>query len=205
MSMGVGSGSMSCVRRSYRSMGFFTNIDLPQLQFTKECHEPQPEHVKRCETGSDDTNRPERVAAVRAGERSSKNLILTEEAGQRWNSSDSKCGHGHHPEGDRGLLAQPAHAPHVLFAAHGMDYRAGAQEEQRFEKRVGHQMKNSGSVSSDSARHHHVPELRDGGISEDALDVGLCQPHGGSEDCGHAPDDGDNLERMRSEVEDRMR
>ena len=51
--------------------------------------------------------------------------------------------------------------------------RAGAEKEQRFEKAVRDQMHDPGRDAADAERHHHQAKLRNGGVGEDAFDVGL--------------------------------
>ena len=80
-----------------------------------------------------------------------------------------------------------------------MNHRARAQEEQRLEERVRHQMEDSGRVRGHAAGQKHVAELRNRGVSQDALDVGLRQAHGGGKDCRKAADDRDDLQRMRAQ------
>ena len=38
------------------------------------------------------------------------------------------------------LRVKPAHLAHVLFIGHGVDHRAGAEEQQRLEEGVGEEM-----------------------------------------------------------------
>ena len=102
-------------------------------------------------------------------------------------------------------LAQAAHAAHVLLAAHGVNHRARAQEEQRLEERMRHQVEDSGGVRGHAAGQEHVSQLRNRGVSQNALDVSLRQAHGGGKDRGDAADDGDNLQRMRRQIKDGMR
>ena len=54
-----------------------------------------------------------------------------------------------------------------------VDDRAGAEEQQRLEERVGDQMEHAHRHAADAEAHHHVAELRDGGVGEDAFDVVL--------------------------------
>jgi hypothetical protein len=52
----------------------------------------------------------------------------------------------HHPEGDRIVLAQPAHVAHVLLVVHRVDDRAGAEEQQRLEEGVREQVEDRGAI-----------------------------------------------------------
>src|ERR1700682_6353974 len=84
---------------------------LAQPRLAKESHEPQAEHVKRCQPGGDDSNCPE-SSTVFAIEHLPQNLIFAEETGQGREAGDGKRGNGHHPESYRDLSPKPAHAPH---------------------------------------------------------------------------------------------
>ncbi len=55
---------------------------------------------------------------------------------------------------------EAAHVPHILLAVTGVDDAAGPKEEQRFKKRMRHQMPDSGGKRSDADTEEHVAELR---------------------------------------------
>ena len=52
-----------------------------------------------------------------------------------------------------------------------VNHRAGAQEQQSFEKRVRDEMEHPDCDSTDAETHHHIAELRHGGVSKDAFDI----------------------------------
>ena len=79
-----------------------------------------------------------------------------------------------------------------------VNHRAGAQEQQRLEERVGENVKYAGGESAHAEREKHVAKLRDRGIREHALDVVLHQADGSGEDRGERADDGDRLHRGRA-------
>ena len=54
-----------------------------------------------------------------------------------------------------------------------MNHRAGAEEQQRFEKRVGGEVVHRGRRAAEADGHHHVTELRERRVGEDAFDVVL--------------------------------
>ena len=83
-----------------------------------------------------------------------------------------------------------------------MDDAAGGEEEQTLEEGVGHEVKDAGRVVSDAAGQEHVAELRDGGVSEDALDVVLDHADGGGEERGCGSDAGDYGEGRWGVVEE---
>ena len=62
--------------------------------------------------------------------------------------------------GNRHIPPQPAHVPHVLLMVHTDNDRTRREEQQRFEKRMGHQVKNSRRISGSAESDRHVTELR---------------------------------------------
>ena len=62
-----------------------------------------------------------------------------------------------------------------------MDHAARAEEEQRLEERVRHQVEDARAERADAAGQKHVAELADRGVGENFLDVGLHQADGGGE------------------------
>ena len=75
------------------------------------------------------------------------------DAGQRDRADD------HHPVSHRDLLAQSAHAPHVLLVGHCVDHGARTKEQQCLEERVCEQMEDRTAIGSDPQRHEHVTQL----------------------------------------------
>ena len=66
--------------------------------------------------------------------------------------------------------------PHVLLAGHCVNDRAAAEEEQRLEERVRHQVECAGGKRADAHRREHVAELRDRRVREHSFYVVLHQP-----------------------------
>ena len=106
---------------------------------------------------------------------------------------------------DRNLVLERAHAPHILLAAHGVNHRAGAEEEQGLEEGVREQVEDRDPVRADAQRQEHVAKLADGGVGEHALDIVLHQPDGGGEDRGERAHRGDDGQHLRRELEQRGR
>src|SRR5579862_1869119 len=96
----------------------------------EEGHEPEPEHVERCQQCSENADGPVGAAAIGAGKRLPQNFVLAEEAAEERYAGDGEGGRGHGPEGPGNFLAQTAHVAHVLLAAERMNDRAGCEEEQ---------------------------------------------------------------------------
>ena len=113
-------------------------------------------------------------------------------AGQRHHADGvGREGHGHE-------LLEAAHAPDVLLLVAAVDDGAGAEEEQRLEERVREQMEHPDRHATDAQAHHHVAELRHGGVGEDALDVRLRHGDERAEDGRERayPRDGSKRDRL---------
>ena len=68
---------------------------------------------------------------------------------------------------------QAAHVAHVLLVMHRDDHRARAEEQQRLEERMRHQVIDAARIRRNAERDGHVAELRQRRIRDDALDVVL--------------------------------
>src|SRR5882762_7429112 len=84
----------------------------------------------------------------------------------------------------------------LLFMA-AVNDRSRAHEQQGFEKGVRDQMKHPDGRAAGAQTDHHVAELRDGGVGEDAFDVVLRNRYARGEDSSDSADPGDNGERGR--------
>ncbi|KAG0751772.1 hypothetical protein G6F24_014042 [Rhizopus arrhizus] len=115
-----------------------------------------------------------------------------------WISAASMMGQGtdpHGDEGDRHVLAQAAHLAHVLLVVHRDDDRAGTQEQQGLEERMGHQVEHGGRIGRHAQRHGHVAQLRQRGVRDDARDVGLDDAQDAQEQCADGADHNDERQR----------
>ncbi len=134
------------------------------------------------------------VLGIEAGEAGE---VRDAEAGQRQRADQ------HQRPGVRQLGPQAAHFAHVLLVMHGVDHRAGAEEQQRLEEGVREQVEDAGLIGADAAGDEHVAELRAGRIGDDALDVVLHEADGGGEEGGDGADEHHELQRVRRLLEDR--
>ncbi len=79
------------------------------------------------------------------------------------------------------------------------DDAAGAEEEQRLEEGVRHEVEHAGRVGvGDREADEHVAKLADGRVGQHLLDVVLRQRDGGGEERGEAADLADHLQRLRA-------
>ncbi len=116
-----------------------------------------------------------------------ENCVLAEKSSEGRNSGDGQRGDEKCSRGGGNFVPESAHLAHVLLAGHGVNHAAGAEEEERFEKCMRHQVENTSGECADAESEEHVAELADGGIGEDALDVILYERHCCRENCGRWP------------------
>src|SRR6266508_6751067 len=126
-------------------------------------HKQLAEHVKSRHAGAAQGENPHELVAMRTGERQPKNLVLGKKSGEGREARDGEHGNEERGKSYRHPDLEPPHLTHVLLMVHGMNHAAGAEEETRFEKRMGHQMKNCRGVAADADADEHVSELADGG------------------------------------------
>ena len=127
----------------------------------KKRDQHEPRHVKSGEQSGESPERENRQAAfVSEGQ----NRVLAEEAAEAWETDERERADEKGEKGDRQPLCESAHAPDVLLVVNHEKNRAGAEEEQRLESRVGEEMEHRGLAGSEPDRHHHVAELRERGI-----------------------------------------
>jgi hypothetical protein len=138
-----------------------------------------------------------------AGEGDAEDLVFRPEARQRRDTGDGQGGDSHGGGSDGHLLAQAAHLAHVLFLVHAVDHRTRAQEQQRLEEGVGHEMEDGGDVAPEPGGQEHEAELGHRRVGEHLLDVGLGdgdrrRPQGGDgTDGGDGHAGGGRLRRWR--------
>ena len=167
----------------------------------EERHEDQTEHVKRRQPRGNESDQPQPGRMLK---RFSQNLILAEKARQRRNPRDRKRPREESFCRCRNLRPERAHLAHILLAGERVNHAAGAEEEQRLEKRVRHQVENPRRKRAHTHRQKHVTELADGGICEHALDVVLQETHRGRVDRGQCADHRHDFERRGSKLVERV-
>src|SRR6202167_1012941 len=157
----------------------FVNVNfvLVKSRLTEKRKKYQPEHIERRQPRASQPKQPKRDVSVWPRTNGVENFVFAEESSKARNSRNRKRANEQRPESHRNLFSQPAHVAHVLLAAHGMYHAAGGQEEQAFEERVRHQMKNPSRVRSHSAAEKHIAQLRHGRVSQNFFNVGLHQPN----------------------------
>ena len=139
--------------------------------------EDQEVHPERIERGDEHAGRDREVGEAGAGEVARvhrlDDRVLGVEAGEERRADQRQRADQRRDPGDRHVLAQAAHVADVLVVVHADDHRAGAEEQQRLEERVRHQVEHGDRVGRSAERHRHVAELRQRRVGDDALDVVL--------------------------------
>ena len=178
---------------------------VAHARLAEERQVDQPEHVERRHQRREKRDVPQvAIRAALARPRLPQDRVLGEEAGEAGDAGDGQGRDQHGAEGDLDLLCQRAHVLHLLLAAHGVDHRAGSEEEQRLEEGVREDVEDAGGKRADAERQEHVAQLRNRGVRQHALDVVLHQADRRGEDRGQRADDGDGLHRIGRQHEQRV-
>src|SRR6267142_5072779 len=135
---------------------------LVKALFTVKRQEDQPEHVEGRQQRRGQAERVKHVTSVPPAvftlEGAQQDRVLAEKS-RKWRKSRYRESCRQHRQiYPTDLLAEPAHAVHVLLAAHGMNHAASREEEQGLEKRMRHQMKNPRRKCANAARKKHVTQ-----------------------------------------------
>ena len=170
-------------------------VDVVVAPLAQEGHEDGPEAVKgREEGGKVHDGKDDRLVLQRL----EQDLILAPEACRdKGHAGQGRGADGQRPEGARHLVLQAAHLVDVLRAG-AVDHRPGGKEEQGLEEGVGHQVEHADGHAADAQAHHHVAELRDGGVGHDLLQVAGAQGDERGHDGGDRADDDDHGEGGRA-------
>src|SRR6267142_4657482 len=137
--------------------------------------EDQPKHVERRQQRGGKSEPIKNVSgpasAVFVLKSAQQDGILAKEARKRRETRDCQCCSEHGEVRPADLFAEPAHAVHVLLAAHGVNHAARREEEKCFEKGMRHQMKNASGERANATSEKHVAQLADRGIRQNLLDI----------------------------------
>ncbi len=147
------------------------------------------EHVEGGNASGQPTHSPQHGADLKGRP---QNLVLGPEPGKGRDAAD---GQGADQKGNgrnRHVLAQTAHQPHVLSQGgvvthdlfHAVDDGTGTQEQHRLKVGVGHQVEQTGPVSTSPHGHNHVAQLGHGGVGQAFFDVVLGDGNGGPHEGG---------------------
>src|SRR6266568_8713784 len=136
---------------------------LISARISKKSEEEQPEHVERSHACSEETNEPKKGVPLK---RMPQDLVFAEKPGQRRDSCNrQRCG-GEGLCRRRNLVPEAAHFLQILFPGHRVNDAASAEEQQRFEERMRHQVKDSRGESTHAQGEKHISKLADGGIRQ---------------------------------------
>ena len=167
---------------------------------TEERDVVKAEHVKRRQCRNRHREH-EQADAVLDGR--GENRVLAEEPAERRHAAQRQRADEKGPVRDGQFFLQSAHVPNVLLVMQRVNHRAGAEEKHRLEERVRREVKHRRRGRVDADREHHVAELRERRVGEDALDVILLHRHQRREQRGESTDPADDFERVRAgDVED---
>src|ERR687897_844124 len=132
------------------------------------------DHVEACQEGRDEADDRDQVADRRVADPGTDDgLVFGPEAGEGDDAGVGRGGDEEGPEGDRHVVAQAAHPPHVLLLVQTVDDRAGAEEEESLEEGVRHQVEDRGDPGAGPEGKRHVAKLAERGVGDDSFDVEL--------------------------------
>ena len=169
--------------------------------FTEEREDDEAAHVDSCNHRREEANHIEGRAHRAAHEQAFENQVLGPEAGKAREADNREEREDHHAGGNGGLLDEPAHLAHILFARERVDHGARTEEEGRLEEGVGEHVEDRSVKGTHARRHEHIAQLADRGVSEDLLDIVLEEArHRGPERRQHT-DDSDDVKDHREDGE----
>ena len=145
----------------------------------EERQEHDPEHVEGRQERHE--HQHDKWPDKATGPHRAQDLFLRQKAAEQRNAGERERPDQEDDHRLRHAAAEAAHPRHVV-AAHGVDDRTGAQEEERLEESVREQMEEARRREPGADGRHHVAELRHGGVGQHALDVVLhAGQHGGQQ------------------------
>src|SRR5580704_5881578 len=102
-----------------------------------------------------------------------EDAVLRPESGENWNTAQRQHADGVGDKSQRHVGAKTTHAANVLLFVAAVYHRARAEKKQRLEERMRDQVEHADSDAADTEAGHHVAELRNRGVGENALDIVL--------------------------------
>ncbi len=116
----------------------------------------QPKHVKRSEHCREQSHAVQHLAAIFIVVCGKQDRILREKRRKRRESRNGNRAKEHAPVGGLDFLAEAAHVPHVLLAAHRVNHAASRKEQQRLEEGMCHQVENPRAERAYAAGQEHA-------------------------------------------------
>ena len=183
-------------------------VDVAGIEpfLAEEDQEDQPEHVERGQERGRQQRRSRPSLPIAESLIQAPTMISSFDQKPASGTNPALAGRAdqERPEGERHVLAQPAHVLDVLLFVHAVDDRAGAEEEEALEEGVRHQVEDRGDPGPGPDRGGHVAKLREGGVGDDALDVVLGEGDRRGHEGGEGADDGHDQHRGFGADEDRV-
>ena len=166
--------------------------------------EIHPEGIEGCD---ENTRQYREVCKPRARQMTEMNsfndAVLGIETREQGSSNQGQGPEQRRDPSDGHVLAQTTHPSDVLIVMNTHDDRTSGQEQQRLEKRVGHQMEHRNRVCGSSQRHCHVAQLGQRGIGHNPLDVVLDDAQKSHEESGDGPNDQHEIQCNVTELKHR--
>ena len=174
-----------------------------------EHRKPQPEGVERRQERRHHAQERQRVeqhrlVLHRVGQRIAQDQVFGEEARGQRHARQRQAAGKHQPAGDGHLVPHAAHLADVQLPGQGVHHAAGGQEQQRLEKRVGHQVKHRPVGAQAAHAQEHVAQLRNRRVSKHALQVVAGQRDGGGKQRRDRADSRHGRQRVGRELKQRQ-
>ena len=133
---------------------------LTEALFSMENKEVHPEGIERRDEHTGDHAEVGIASArdMRKVHRLDDRVLGVEARQEREPDQSQRSEQGRNP-GNRHVLPEAAHVAHVLIMMHADNHGAGAQEQQRFEEGMRHQMEHRSRVGRHAECDRHVAEL----------------------------------------------
>ena len=158
-----------------------------------EGQDDEPPRIERRENGGGDAGSKGVMAQTgRCRKGGFEDDVLGEKAREKRHAGQRQAADPHQQISERDGFPDAAHLAHVLLVGHGVNHRAGAEEEKRLEEGVRGQMEHAGRIGRYAAGKEHVAELATGRIRDHPLDIVLRDGDGGGEYRRGSADEGDD-------------